>query len=223
MKSAQSTLSHFWRSMNRTALTTIALLLLLAGAVYAAENCPIDCKVDGMDATAHQALSSVGTPSTGACHVSSRNGFPIPDPNCTPGAINPTVTVEILKNHANFRTCCLRDHVESEEEKHVAYQWYGLPVPSHNSGQTQVCELDHLVPLELGGGDSMDNIWPQCGPDGVTLNERFFKQKDQVEFYLADEVKAGQMDLATAQKQIARGYTQFVDKAKTYCSTHHCA
>ncbi len=58
-----------------------------------------------------------------------------------------------------------------------------------NSDQNQVCELDHLVPLELGGADGLGNIWPQCGPDSVALNERYFKIKDRVEVYLADEVK----------------------------------
>ena len=60
----------------------------------------------------------------------------------------------------------------------------------------QVCELDHLVPLELGGADTLDNIWPQCGPNGVGLHERYFKLKDMVENYLtAPMVKAGRMDL----------------------------
>ena len=208
--------------MNRPSLIALASIIVIAGAVYAAETCPVDCNIDGLDKTGHQALSAVDTPSEGSCHAGTRNGFPIPDPTCTPGAVNPTVTVEILKNKPHFRTCCLRDQVESEEEKHIAYKWYGIPVPANNDGATQVCELDHLVPLEIGGGDSMENIWPQCGPDEVTLKERYFKQKDQVEFYLAAEVKAGSMDLAKAQKEIARDYTQFLDKAKTYCSTHTC-
>jgi hypothetical protein len=30
--------------------------------------------------------------------------------------------------------------------------------PHGNSGSNQVCELDHLVPLELGGADGLGNI-----------------------------------------------------------------
>jgi hypothetical protein len=85
------------------------------------------------------------------------------------------------------------------------------------------CELDHLVPLELGGGDSMDNIWPQCGPSAVTLNDRYFKQKDQVEMYLAGQVKSGAMDISKAQHAIATDYTQFMDAAKQFCASHSCA
>ena len=46
----------------------------------------------------------------------------------------------------------------------MTYEWYGLARPYENNGDNQVCELDHLVPLELGGADGLGNIWPQCGP-----------------------------------------------------------
>lgn len=186
------------------------------------EKCSADCKIRSFKATASKALGAWTKPTDGSCSVGQRNGFPMPDPKCTPGAVNPTVTVAVLKNIAHFKTCCVRDHIESEAAKHDAYKWYGIPIPENNEGATQVCELDHLVPLELGGADSMDNIWPQCGPDSVTLNERYFKQKDQVEFYLADEVKAGKMDQAEAQRKIAADYTQFLDAAKQYCAANRC-
>jgi len=53
------------------------------------------------------------------------------------------------------------------------------------------CELDHLVPLELGGADSLDNVWPQCGPIGAKGLEIYFKAKDTVEDYLTTLVKEG--------------------------------
>jgi hypothetical protein len=82
--------------------------------------------------------------------------------------------------------------------------------------------LDHLVPLEMGGADTIENIWPQCGPTGGTLWQRYFKQKDVVENYLTALVKSGNMDLAEAQRQIARDWTQFLDAAKGWCATHRC-
>lgn len=205
-----------------TAQTTPKAKVTRKAQVTRTTPCPVNCLIRGFKATATKALGQAQTPSNGSCTVGTRDGFPIPDPKCTPGAINPTVTVAVLKNLAHFRTCCVRDHIKSEEAKHIAYQWYGIPVPAHNMGSTQVCELDHLVPLELGGADSMDNIWPQCGPDEVTLKERYFKQKDQVETYLAGQVKAGKMDQAKAQQEIASDYTQFLAAAKEYCSTNKC-
>jgi len=207
--------------MNRLVRLALGCTLSAASIVAASQTCAVTCVIQGFAAKNHRTLGSHTTPSAGSCHAGAKIGFPTPDRQCTPGAINPTITLAVLKD-PTFRTCCIRDKVESESAKHVAYQWYGIPVPADNIGPNQVCELDHLVPLELGGGDSMDNIWPQCGPDGVTLNERFFKQKDQVEDYLADQVKAGNMDLAKAQQAIAADYTQFLAAAKKYCQTHTC-
>lgn len=54
------------------------------------------------------------------------------------------------------------------------------------------------------------------------LRQRYFKQKDLVENYLAAQVRAGSMDLAEAQKQIARDWTQFRDIAEAWRATHRC-
>jgi len=202
-------------------LSGFCWIAVVCTAVAQTEKCTASCSVPGFEAKETETLTPQPTPTDGSCHVGTKDGFPIPDPHCTPGAINKTVTVAVLKDR-RFETCCVRDHIESEEAKDVAYKWYGIPVPEQNEGQNQVCELDHLVPLELGGADSMDNIWPQCGPDSVTLEQRYFKQKDMVEFYLADQVKAGNMDQATAQREIAADYTQFLDAARAYCKSNHC-
>ena len=87
-----------------------------------------------------------------------------------------------------------------------------------NTRANQVCELDHLVSLELGGADALDNIWPQCGPDAVTLREQHFKQKDMVENYLAARVRSGAMSLADAQRGIAADWTQYLAAAQ--CATN---
>jgi hypothetical protein len=146
-----------------------------------------------------------------------RNGYPVPDPRCTPGGADPSVGANVLRN-SSWRTRCLRNCEESEAAKHEAYGWYQIRKPKHNSGENQVCELDHLVPLELGGADGMGNIWPQCGPDGAALDDRYFKIKDRVENYLADEVKSGRMPLDAAQRGIAADWTQYLDQANRYCA-----
>jgi 5-methylcytosine-specific restriction endonuclease McrA len=73
---------------------------------------------------------------------------------------------------------------------------------------TQTCELDHLVPLYLGGADTLDNVWPQCGPKGVALDDRYFKEKDKVEYSPDRQVRQGKLDLATAQKGNRQGLDQ---------------
>jgi hypothetical protein len=52
-----------------------------------------------------------------------------------------------------------------------------------------LCLPAQIINKHLGLG----NIWPECGPDGVTLENRYFKVKDRVENYLAGEVRASRM------------------------------
>ncbi len=54
----------------------------------------------------------------------------------------------------------------------MTYLWYNVRHPSNNTGASQTYELDHLVSLEIGGADTLENIWPQCGPKGVALRKR---------------------------------------------------
>ncbi len=178
-------------------------------------NAPINCDQLHIEGKASSALNAVTLPPTQTCTTRTSNGFPIPDPSCTPGAVNPTVTLDVLQD-TKFRTRCVRDQATTEHDKTVTYDWYKTKHPSHNSGASQTCELDHLVSLELGGADTLDNIWPQCGPHGVGLPKRFFKQKDLVENFLASEVRAGRMSLNEAQKGIAKDWTQFLADAKKH-------
>jgi hypothetical protein len=176
-----------------TALTTAMLTLGTVSTLMAQECHNIDVRGD-------QALGSVANEQPGGCSTQVKNGFPVPDVNCTPGAFNPTVTFAVLQDYPNYRTRCNRDLATTAEEKFVTYSWYQLNHPGDNEGENQVSELDHLVPLELGGADTLDNIWPQCGPDGTELRERYFKLKDKVELYLAAMVKAEKIDLDQARR-----------------------
>ncbi|MGA7523746.1 MAG: hypothetical protein WBW84_14945 [Acidobacteriaceae bacterium] len=175
-----------------------------------------ECSQFGVSCTSDY-FGSWQTPGDGACSTTLRRGYPVPDPRCTPGGIDPSVTADVLRNRA-WKTGCIRNCQTSEAEKHITYRWYGMRVPRRNYGATQVCELDHLVPLELGGADGLGNIWPECGPSTVALDERYFEIKDRVENYLADEVKAGRMSLAAAQRGIASDWTQYLDAANRYCA-----
>jgi hypothetical protein len=180
----------------------------------------VDCAQFKIKDTDSKALQDVGQ-SPQACRARNSHGMPLPDASCTPGALNPTITSEILRNPA-FRTSCVRGHATTEEQKATTYGTYGIPHPAHNNGVMQVCELDHLVSLELGGADTLDNIWPQCGPDRVALVHRFFKEKDTVENFLAKQVRDGVMDLADVQKKIAADWTQFLPEAQRACPAGKC-
>ena len=60
-------------------------------------------------------------------------------------------------------------------------------------------ELDHLIPLELGGCPKCEtDLWPEPGNVFPGASE-----KDEVESYLHDRVCSGGMPLAEAQREIA--------------------
>lgn len=181
------------------------------------EHAPASCGAFGVTCQARY-FHSWAPPHDGSCHTRTSHDDPLPDPRCTPGGIDPTVSVAVLRN-PEWRTACVRNCMTSEQEKHVTYQWYGLRVPHKNSGKHQVCELDHLVPLELGGADGLGNIWPECGPNSTQLDNRYFKIKDRVENYLAEQVKLGAISLETAQHGIAQDWTQYLPAANRWCTS----
>jgi hypothetical protein len=195
-------------TLTRTLTSAFCIMFAFAGQTTLAA---VDCHdVDSQGAAPLQAVALPPQPVCTQRVVPS--GLILPDPACTPGATNPTVTINVLQD-PNYRTSCTRDGATSAAQKNKTYAWYGLPHPAHNTGASQTCELDHLISLELGGADTLENIWPQCGPDKVTLRERYFKQKDAVENYLAAQVKAGTISLHEAQWGIANDWTQYLAAA----------
>jgi len=131
---------------------------------------------------------------TGTIHgrCSYRDHGQLPDPRCTPGSVDPAVTQADIRS-----TICKKGWTatvrppESQTERFkydVAYPAYGTP-------QSERTELDHLVPLELGGSNDATNLWPEYPP---TPNP-----KDKVEDALNAAVCDGRVKLAAAQAAIA--------------------
>jgi hypothetical protein len=205
------------RRLCASAWLAAAAVLAFCGVVEAET---LDCSQFHIKPTDSQPLQGSGD-MPDSCKTRMKNGFPIPDPACTPGAINRTLTTKVLRN-PDFRTSCVRDNTTTAAEKASTYKLYSIPHPANNKGAMQTCELDHLISLELGGADTLDNIWPQCGPGGVALIHRYFKEKDIVENYLAKRVRDGVMDLADAQKGIATDWTQYLEDAKKACTSAEC-
>ena len=77
---------------------------------------------------------------------------------------------------------------------HEVYAAYGIPYPEPSG----TYELDHLIPLELGGDNANANLWPE--PASPTPG---FHQKDDLENTLHRLVCAGQLSLGAAQHSIA--------------------
>jgi len=122
---------------------------------------------------------------TSGCHA---RGL-LPDVACTPGSVRAGAAVAQICTPGYARA--VRDVPEAL--KWAIYGEYG--VGSHVPGSY---EVDHLVPLELGGANSPANLWPEAAPG--------YHQKDVIENELHDAVCAGRVGLAEAQHQIARDW-----------------
>jgi hypothetical protein len=58
------------------------------------------------------------------------------------------------------------------------------------------CVVDHVIPLELGGRNDLENLQVQ--------DRKSAKEKDRVENFLAREVCLGAISLEEAQRQVQR-------------------
>jgi len=135
--------------------------------------------------------TSPGTASPFVVRTSSAAAVPaaaMPDPTRTPGEALPVGASDICVPGYAART---RD--VSAETKAAVYAEYDIT--HHITGQY---EVDHLIPLELGGSNDVKNLWPQPAEPRPGYHE-----KDDLENALHDLVCAGRLDLATAQRAIA--------------------
>ncbi len=117
-------------------------------------------------------------------------------PDDVPGAVDPLVTKENIQEticRAGYtRTVrppqSFTDHIKIEQLREL-----------NLGGMPSDYELDHLIPLELGGcPDCKANLWME--PLGAAL------RKDTVERHLHREVCAGRMELTEAQQMIAQDW-----------------
>ena len=137
------------------------------------------------------------------CHIVDGS---LPDPKCTPGSINPSVNQNNIKN-----TICvpgfsktIRPPVSYTNPLKVNLMYsYGFTDSRVNY------ELDHLIPLSIGGNPkSVTNLWPEPG-----YGQHNFHIKDRFENYLYRSVCNGKINLDDAQKEIATNWIESWKKA----------
>jgi hypothetical protein len=142
----------------------------------------------------------------GSCHLRGRGEFALPDPRCTPGAIDATVTPQTID-----ATICRSGYTKTvrppesvtRKEKRTSMAAYS------EVGSARDYEYDHLIALELGGArNDPRNLWPEPGPSP--------NAKDALERRLHALVCAGALRLDVAQRAIASDWVaawrRFVDR-----------
>jgi hypothetical protein len=148
------------------------------------------------DTTTTQQNTATQTPQE-ATNAQCRVNGSLPDPTCTPGAIDPRVTQADIK-----QTICVSGYTKTvrpsssitSAQKKVSMQQYGFTDSASNY------EYDHLISLELGGApDDTKNLWAEPGASP--------NPKDKIENKLHSLVCSGAMHLAEAQNRITTNWT----------------
>ncbi|MFZ1220638.1 MAG: HNH endonuclease signature motif containing protein [Chthoniobacterales bacterium] len=112
----------------------------------------------------------------------------VPNPKLTPGRV--------------ARTDKERGGVTAAMEQKV-FARYRLPW-----SRRAEFKIDHLIPRELGGADSIDNLWPQA----VRVKPYGADRKELLTEVLLTRIAKGQITLAQAQEDIRRDWIDaFID------------
>jgi hypothetical protein len=119
----------------------------------------------------------------------------VPDPTLTPGAVR-TADVGDICSHGTRE---LR-HWSRELDDHIMAE-YGLPTGPHPDW-----EVDHLIPVCLGGADEDANLWPE--PRRSIEKEWPAELKDDLEHRLCEMVCGGEVDVVEAQLETADDWTE---------------
>jgi hypothetical protein len=158
-------------------------------------------------------ISTVGILAAGATSAGASSPVPIvPDPNLTPGQVDPSVTQATIRS-----TICVRGYTASvrppksvtEPEKRASLRQYGLSnYPIYDF------EFDHDPPLELSGSNSTLNLWPQAlERSGLVPKGQGSETKDRLENLLNHRVCSGRETLAAAQSEML---TNWLAAARKY-------
>jgi hypothetical protein len=112
---------------------------------------------------------------------------------CTPGAVFNVTAAQIC---VSGYSQSVRD--VSESTKNQVYASYGIT--AHAPGQY---EVDHFIPLELGGSNDITNLFPEAAEP-----KPGFHEKDKVENYLHDQVCSGKIILQQGQEMIRQDWVK---------------
>lgn len=186
-----SMLDTMARRSTSSLLTFVVFIILSIGFTYIRTHQHV--APTPVPTNSNQSAPVVPEAATASCHM---RGV-LPDPTCTPGAVDPSVT------QANInQTICTSGYTKTvrpsvsytDNLKQQQMTAYGFSdnISSH--------EEDHLISLELGGSPTdPHNLWPEPGNSP--------NPKDKVEDALHTAVCDGHISLHDAQTRIATNWT----------------
>jgi hypothetical protein len=183
-----------FRSARRTAALIFTPILVAAPVVASAKTA-----ANGLAYSSASARVVQRQPAAGSCHALGTGLYSRPDPRCTPGTLNPSVTQRTISAticRAGWTATVRPSESVTRPEKLASMSAYG------DGRLTSAYEYDHLVPLALGGAvNDSRNLWPE--PDYPSRSGFYLNPKDRLERVLSLRVCTGAMSLSQAQRLIA--------------------
>jgi len=162
--------------------TAVAAITVLSGAM------------SGVAVAAPAGVATV----TATC---SQSELPLPDPACTPGALNPDVTQSTIGSTicVSGWTATIRPSTSYTNKLKAQ----GIIDYGYSDTSMSDYEEDHFLPLELGGAPKdPENLWPEPHSG----NENSYS-KDSVENAVKKAVCANQATLSDAQHAMLTDWT----------------
>lgn len=149
-------------------------------------------------------------PAPGSCRMRWTGSHePLPDPACTPGAIDSAVTQANLGKtvcrSGGYTTSVRPPSGITNKAKLAILAAYGIPAE-----KAADYELDHLVPLADGGASDIRNLWPEpnvFASDKHSTSAFVHNDKDQVEQDAFSALCAGRATLSEVQKTMSSDWT----------------
>lgn len=140
----------------------------------------------------------------GGTPVANGDAYNLQAPVSPDALLTPGDTLDVIKQDICTRGYSKKVRNVPQSVKEEAYREYGI-----NSRLPGEYEIDHLISLELGGSNSLKNLWPesfQTQPWNAHV-------KDALENKLHEMICSGQIDIKLAQREIA---TDWIAAYKKY-------
>jgi len=174
--------------MTRATLSLLATLVLLAGCGQTTGP-QSDSSIIGSNQ--HDRPARRAAANATGCHVHGS----LPDPACTPGAPSRATVSQVCVPGYTARVRNVPTTLKAS-----IYRAYGIT--SHAAGSY---EIDHLIPLELGGSNARANLWPERAPG--------YGRKDTLENTYHAAVCNGTLSFPVAQRRMARNWLRYAPRA----------
>lgn len=186
----------------RFALAVLAIALLAVVSSGCTDDPSAPYFLAGREAAPTPSIDSTSGSQSAPNVIDARfihGGVDRPDPNLTPGLVASTDLVAICQMgkriHGEF---LLRDPLIAPSVQQEALAEYNIP-----AARAPHYGLDFLVPLQLGGANAIQNIWPVSTTHGVG-----FREKEILNIRLHVLVCERQMPLDQAQKAVATDWVK---------------